>query len=126
MERQTTLISEVMTDMNPDVLTFIQQHITSFVRWDAMRFLDENPSTQDTASNLARYIGRDRQMVSRETAALAKEGILKAEKRGSRIVYSLTADAEIRRLIGDVVAAARERAFRMKLVYHILRQGDQP
>jgi DNA-binding transcriptional ArsR family regulator len=126
MERQTTLISEVMADMNPDVLTFIQQHITSFVRWDAIRFLDENPGTRDTANNLARYIGRDRQAVSREAAALAMEGILRAERRGAHIVYSLTADPEVRRLIADLVEEARERAFRMKLVYHILRQGDQP
>jgi hypothetical protein len=126
MERQNTLISEVMADMSPDILAFIQQHVTSFARWDTMRFLHENPGTRDTASNLARYIGRNPQKVAPEVAALAKTGILATEKRGPHTIYSLTADAEIRRLIAAVVEAARERAFRMKLVYHILRQGDQP
>jgi hypothetical protein len=126
MEKQSTLISEVMTDMSPDILAFIQQQITSFVRWDTIRFLQENPGTRDTAANLARYIGRDPQIVSREAAAMAAAGILLAEERGSHITFRLTTDAEIRRLIAAVVEAAHDRAFRMKLVYHILRQGDQP
>jgi hypothetical protein len=125
MERQSTLISEVMSDMDPDILAFIQQYITSFARWDTIRFLQENPGTADTAENLARYIGRDPEEMGREAQAMSEAGILQAEVRNSYTVYGLTSDTDMRRLIAAVVEAVHDRAFRMKLVYHILRRGDQ-
>jgi DNA-binding transcriptional ArsR family regulator len=126
MERQHTLVSEVMSDMDEDILAFIQQQITSFVRWDTIRFLNENPGTKDTAERLAQYIGRDPEIVSSELEAMSKAGLLEAEVRGPYTIYGLTSDADMGRLIAMLVTAARDRAFRMKLVYHILRRGDQP
>jgi len=38
-------------------------------------------------------------------------------------VYSLTQEPETLSLIEQLVSASRERTFRMKLVYHILRAG---
>ena len=48
-----------MNDMDPSLLSFVQTRVTSFIKWDLMRFLHENPHTLDSAANIARYTGRN-------------------------------------------------------------------
>ena len=54
MDLYSTFMSDIPQEMNPRVLEFIQKHVTSFTRWDTIRFLGENPTTRDTAENLAK------------------------------------------------------------------------
>ena len=121
MDSHSTLMSEIMDEMDPRVLDFIKQHVNTFTRWDLIRFLCENEKTEDTAENLARYIGRSSQAIRREVDEMTAEGILTRTATGSVPVYMLTNDAEIRQIVATLVKSARERTFRMKLVYHILR-----
>jgi hypothetical protein len=123
MELDKTLVSHVMDEMDPRVLPFIQDHVTTFTRWEAIRFLYENPHVLDTAENLAQHVGRATDVICREAKELAQEGIFRSETRGGRLVYQLTDDVAVRELIALLVAAAQDRAFRMRLVYHILRAG---
>ena len=125
MAPHSTLLSDIMEEMDPRVLELIKSHITTFTRWDIIRFLHENPNTQDTAENLARYVGRDPQVILGEARALELEQILVSETQGTHTLYRLAEDAELRDLIATLVEAARDRTFRMKLVYHILRAGGQ-
>jgi hypothetical protein len=125
MPSHNTLLSDIMEEMDPDVLVFIKEHISSFTRWDVIRFLHENPNTEDTAENLARFVGRAPHVIAGETREMAEEGILQAETTSGHTIYRLTTDAQIRQLIADLVEAARDRTFRMKLVYHILRAGGR-
>ena len=125
MGSNNPLVSEIMEEMDPRILDFIRDHVTTFTRWDTLRFFHENPYTQDTAENLAKYVGRSPQVISHEAGELAQEGIFRSEMRGDYTVYLLTEDADTRRLIASVVQAAQNRAFRIKLVYHILRAGGQ-
>ena len=125
MGSNNPLVSEIMDEMDPRVLDFIKDHVTTFTRWDTLRFFHENPYTQDTAENLARYVGRSPQVISQEAGELTCEGIFRSEMRGDYTVYLLTEDADTRRLIASVVQAAQNRAFRIKLVYHILRAGGE-
>ena len=125
MAPHSTLLSDIMEEMDPRVLELIKSHITTFTRWDIIRFLHENPNTQDTAESLARYVGRDPQVIARETRELEMELILESELQGTRAVYRLAEDADLRERIATLVEAARDRTFRMKLVYHILRAGGQ-
>jgi hypothetical protein len=114
-----------MEEMDPGVLTFIKEHIRSFTRWDVIRFLYENPHTEDTAENLARFVGRSPDVIVGEASELAAEGILQIETVAEQTVYRLTTDVALRQRIADLVEAARDRTFRMKLVYHILQAGGQ-
>ena len=123
MDLHSTLMSDIMQEMNPRVLEFIQKHVTSFTRWDTIRFLGENPNTRDTAENLARYVGRAPHIIISEAREMVQENILSSDTRGRRTVYWLTDDPDLRQLIVRLVQAARDRTFRMKLVYHILRAG---
>jgi hypothetical protein len=125
MPSHHTLLSDIMEEMDPGVLTFIKEHISSFTRWDVIRFLHENPHTEDTAENLARFVGRSPEVIVGETREMAEEGILQAETTAGQTVYSLATDAQLRRRIADLVEMAHDRTFRMKLVYHILRAGGQ-
>ena len=121
MDIRGTLMSDLMEDMDPRVLEYIKHHVTSFTRWDTLRFLHENPHTRDTAENLARYVGRASHVIAEEAERMAQEGLLQSEPRGRHTVYWLTDDADLRQLVASLVEAARDRTFRMKLVYHILR-----
>ena len=125
MDLHNTLVSDIMEEMDPRVLEFIKQHVTSFTRWDTIRFLHENPNTRDTAENLAKYVGRAAHVIAEEAESMAETGLLQKESRGKHTIYWLTGDADTRKLIASLVEAARDRTFRMKLVYHILRAGGQ-
>ena len=125
METHENLMSDIMDEMDPRVLDFIKRHVTTFTRWDTLRFFCENPYTQDTAENLARYVGRSPEVIRREAQELAEEGLFRSLKRGEHTIYLLTEDTDTRWLLASLVEAARDRNFRMKLVYHILRAGGQ-
>jgi len=125
MPSHDTLLSDIMEEMDPGVLAFIKEHISSFTRWDVIRFLHENPNTEDTAENLARFVGRAPHVIAAEAREMTEEGVLRAETTSGHTIYHLTTDAQVRQLIADLVEAARDRTFRMKLVYHILRAGGQ-
>lgn len=125
MESYNNLMSDIMDEMDPRVLEFIKQHVTTFTRWDILRFFHENPNTQDSAENLARYVGRAPGVICQEAQEMAEEGVFRSVKQGEHVIYLLTDDPDLRRLISDLVEAARDRTFRMKLVYHILRAGGQ-
>ncbi len=125
VESPNTLVSDIMEEMNPTVLGFIKKHVTTFTRWDMIKFFHENINTHGTAADLARYIGRMPELVQREADGLVQEGILKAIPTGNHMIYAMTDDQTIRHIVADLVTTARERTFRMKLVYHILRAGGQ-
>lgn len=116
-------ISGIMEDMEPDVLSFVRKHVRSFTRWDMLRFLYHNQNTWDTAANLARYVGRQVGRVEDEAVKMVKEGLLRRDEQVSAPVYALTQDPKTITLIEQLVSACRDRTFRMKLVYHILRAG---
>lgn len=125
MVKHNTLVSDIMDEMDPRVLEFIKKHVTTFTRWDMIKFFHENPNTRDTTDNLARYVGRAVELVKREADELVQENVLQSYLQGEHTVYTITQDEDTRRIIGNLVETARERTFRMKLVYHILRAGGQ-
>jgi hypothetical protein len=118
-----TLMSDIMEDMEPDLLSFIKKHVNSFTRWDLLKFFYQNPGAWDTAKSLANCIGRRAERVEAEVVQMAQEGLLRRDERGAEAVYTLTQDAETLTLVEQLVSGSRERTFRMKLVYHILRAG---
>ena len=125
MASYENLMSDIMDEMDPRVLDFIKQHVTTFTRWDMLKFFHENPNTQDSADNLARYVGRSPDVIRQEAQEMAEEGIFRAVKQGRHTVYLLTDNAEVRDLVSSLVEGSHDRSFRMKLVYHILRAGGQ-
>ncbi|HEC33231.1 MAG TPA: hypothetical protein ENI37_00760 [Chloroflexi bacterium] len=115
------LVSRLMADMDPALLTFLTTKVNSFVKWDLILFFHENPHTTDTAENIARYLGRNVEATQAELAELAAERVLTENRLGTMTVYSLTSDPEIRELIQRFGEASDDRQFRVKAIYHIIR-----
>ena len=115
------LVGRLMADMDPALLDFLQTKVTSFVKWDLVRFFHDNPHTTDTAENIARYAGREVEQIRTELAELAVSGILEESRLGDMVVYSLVLDPEIRTLLDLFAQASDDRQFRIKAIYYIIR-----
>lgn len=115
------MFSRVMADMDPDLLDFLRTKVTSFVRWDLIRFFHDNPHTTDTAENVARYAGRNTETTKAELEGLATDGVLSATKLGEMTVYSLPNDPYTRDLVRRFVDASEDRQFRVKAIYYIIQ-----
>lgn len=115
------LTRHTMEDIDPGLLDFLKNKVTSFVKWDLIRFFHENPHTTDTAENIARYAGRNVHATRTELAELAASGVLAENRLGNMTVYSLVNDPQVCDLIGRFVQASNQRDFRVKAVYHIIR-----
>ena len=114
--------ARLMNDMDPRLLDFIKTKVNSFIKWDLMRFFYENPNTADTVENIARYAGRNAAAVKPELDELVEAGVMERRMVGDMPVYMLSNDPEMRRLVNDFITACEDRHFRVKAVYHIIRQ----
>jgi hypothetical protein len=110
-----------MNDMDPPLLDLVKTKVNSFIKWDLVRFLRENPNTADSAENIAKYIGRNATTVEPELRELVDCRIMEVRSVDELPVYSLTTDASTRDLLDRFVTACEDRHFRVKVIYHIVR-----
>ncbi len=115
------LARRLMDDMDPEVLEFLKTTVNSFVKWDLVIFFYDNPHTTDTSDSIARYIGRDANVIQDDLADLVRSGVLEVHTTGNMTVYSLTKDPQVRERIKHFVSASDDRQFRVKAIYHLIR-----
>jgi len=113
--------ASLMDDMDPRLLELIQTRINSFIKWDLVRFFHENPHTTDTADSIARYTGRDVRTVEPELVQLARDGVLEMEDLSGLRVFTFASDEDMRELITNFIQACDDRQFRVKAIYHVIR-----
>jgi hypothetical protein len=113
--------TRLMNDMDPQLLDLVKNKVNTFIKWDLVRFLRENPNTADTDENIAKYIGRNAATVEPEIRELVDSQIMEAKSVDGIPVYSLTQDAAIRELVDQFITACEDRHFRVKVIYHIVR-----
>jgi hypothetical protein len=113
--------SKLMNDMDPALLEFVKTRVNSFIKWDLVRFFHENPHTADTAENIARYIGRHVDAIQPELEDLVEDGVMQVRRIDGTAIYSVVSDPEMRSLIEKFVLACEDRHFRVKAVYHIIK-----
>jgi len=113
--------AKLMNDMDPRLLDFVKVRVNTFIKWDLVRFFHENPHTADSVENIAKYAGRNPIAVKPELDELVEAGVMQKQAIGGIPVYRLVDDKEMRRLIGEFIAACEDRHFRVKAVYHIIR-----
>lgn len=121
MSGQDDLAARLMDDMDPKLLEFIRTRVSSFIKWDIVRFFHDNPHTTDTADNIARYIGRDPQALEKELGELVEAGVVQSSLVSGRLVYTLAKDQETRDLVSRFIRACEDRRFRVKAIYHVIR-----
>jgi hypothetical protein len=117
----TQVDSQLMDDMEPYLLDFLQTKVNSFIKWDLVRFFNDNPHAADTAENIARYIGRDLRTVEDELEGLVKAAVLQSSHARGLQIYALSSDAETQAMVQKFVAACNDRQFRVKAIYHVIR-----
>ncbi len=113
--------TRLMNDMDPQLLDLVKTKVNSFIKWDLVRFLRENPNTADTADNIAKYIGRNAATVEPELQELVDSQIMEVKPVEGLPVYSLATDEDTRKLIERFITACEDRHFRVKVIYHIVR-----
>ncbi len=122
---ESDLTGRLMEDMDPRLFSFLKTRVTSFVKWDLVRFFHRNPNAADTAGNIAGYAGRDPESIERELVELVEASVLDQEMVGEMAVYSLVTDQEMRDLIEQFVLDCDDRQFRIKVLYHIIRSMER-
>jgi hypothetical protein len=113
--------AKLMNDMDPALLDFVKTKVSSFIKWDLVRFFYENPNTADSAENIARYAGRHVDAVQPELDDLVASGVMEKKMLGQTAVYSLSSEEQIRQLVDQFILACEDRHFRVKAVYHIIK-----
>jgi len=113
--------TRLMNDMDPQLLDLVKNKVNTFIKWDLVRFLRENPNTADTDENIAKYIGRNAATVEPEIRELVDSQIMDSKAVNDIPVYSLTPDTETRDLVDRFIVACEDRHFRVKVIYHIVR-----
>jgi hypothetical protein len=113
--------SKLMNDMDPALLDFVKSKVNSFIKWDLVRFFHENPHTADTAENIARYTGRHVDAIQPELEELVDEGVMQVRRIDDTAIYSVVSNTEMRSLMQKFVLACEDRHFRVKAVYHIIK-----
>ena len=113
--------AKLMNDMDPALLDFVKNKVSSFIKWDLVRFFHENPNTTDTAENIARYAGRHVDAVQPELEDLVEGSVMEKRQLDQVTVYSLAQDDLTRSLVEQFIQACEDRHFRVKAVYHIIK-----
>ncbi|MEJ2207416.1 MAG: hypothetical protein P8129_00060 [Anaerolineae bacterium] len=113
--------TRLMNDMDPPLLDLVKTKVNSFIKWDLVRFLRENPNTADTADNIAKYVGRNAATVEPELRELVDSGIMEVKSVEGMPIYTLTPDTNTRELLDRFISACEDRHFRVKVIYHIVR-----
>jgi DNA-binding transcriptional ArsR family regulator len=117
-----SLTSRVYLDnIDPELLGFLKKYVNSFVKWDLLHFFYNNPHTIDTVENIARYAGRDQETVQRELSDLARRGLLEETQMGEMTIYALVDDPDLRERLAKFVEASEDREFRVRAIYHVIR-----
>lgn len=107
-------------EMSPQWQEFIEKKVNSFIKWDLIRFFHDNPHIQDTAENIAGYVGRDTKTIIRELDGLVAARVLRVSVHKRMKIYQLTDDVDTRSLIRDFVAACFDRDFRVKAIHYVI------
>lgn len=113
--------ARLMEEIEPDLLEFINNKVNTFVKWDLIRFLYNNPNTADTAERLARYAGRSPDVIRAELEEMVREGLVDVRIIAGIPIYSLSQNEEMRKMIDKFLKACEDRQFRVKVVYHIMK-----
>jgi len=113
--------TRLMNDMDPQLLDLVKNKVNTFIKWDLVRFLRDNPHTADTDENIAKYIGRNAATVEPEIRELVTSQIMGVRNVDGVNIYSLSQDAEMRAVLDRFIEACEDRHFRVKVIYHIVR-----
>ena len=108
--------------IDPEAAERLLPHLDSFVKWELLRFLNDNPDTEATIEDLARYMGRDETELKPGARALVSAGLCRQIEGVAGCTFALTSDERLRYLISHLMDAfVADRLVRIAVSSHILR-----
>ncbi len=116
--------SSINRNVDPETLDFIQKYLTSYMKWEVLRYFSENPSAAETPRSFARRLGKDVRQIAEAMKSLARSGILSdGNGNGSGDgTYTLSARESDRATLQRIAETARaNNRFRLLLNYHITK-----
>ncbi len=108
--------------VDPEILEFIQKYLTSYTKWEVLKYYGENPTAVETPKGFARRLGKDVRQVAEALKSLARTGILGNGRDPENGPYALTADDTQRATLQRIAESSRSNnRFRLLLNYHITK-----
>lgn len=114
-------VSNLPSNTDTSLMEFLRDKVNTFVRWDLIRFFNDNPHAMDTAENIARYTGRDARAVETELVGLVEDKVLCMQRSNGLSIFSLSSDPTVRDLIKRFVLACDDRQFRVNAINQVIR-----
>jgi hypothetical protein len=71
-------------DLDPALLAFVKCHVTSPLKWEALRWMAEHPGCWVGTTILAQALHKSRSEVEHITSTLAREGVIEERRIGNR------------------------------------------
>ncbi len=97
-------------------------HLDSFVKWELLRFLHDNPNLEAAIEDLARYTGRDETELKPAARALHAARLFDQGDGETGYTYSITSDEKMRGMVDQLVQGfVADRLVRLAISSHILK-----
>ena len=123
------VFSPGLEQVDPALLAFVKCHVTSPVKWEALRVLATQDGAWIRADQLARQTHRSSDELSRAIADLASDGVVEVQAAGAPedVSYRLAADdptsVVLHRLIDAATHSQELRAIIAAHLQHFRLQG---
>ncbi len=108
--------------IDQEAASVLLPQLDSFVKWELLRFLHDNPDLEADIEDLARYTGRDETELKPAARALHTAGLFRQGEGEFGYTYSLTSDEKMRELVDHLVKGfVADRLVRLAISSHILK-----
>ncbi len=87
--RAVQIIEAPIQEVDVELLTFVERYATNLARWDVLVYFGRNPNVRESASGIARQIGRRAHIIEKELNDLVYLGILRVRDNGNGTLYEL-------------------------------------
>lgn len=112
----------VNKSVDTETLEFIQKYLTSYTKWEVLKYFSENPTASETPRAFARRLGKDVRQITEAMKSLARSGILRNGNGSGDGTYTLAGRESDRSTLQRIAETARSNnRFRLLLNYHITK-----
>jgi len=115
----------MIEQIDPQLWGFVEDHVTSFAKWDVVVFLASHPHESFTTAELAAQLARQIDEVEVALQDFAESDVLTAERSGLARTYRLVTSPDLARIVERFVAVTRSREARLEVLAHLLKSASR-
>lgn len=115
----------MIQQIDPQLWAFVEDHVTSFAKWDLVVFFASHPDDAFDAPELAAQLARQIDEVESALRELADSGVLESETSELDRVYRMVSSPELTRVVDRFVAVTRSREARLEVLAHLLKSATR-